>query len=320
MLGSIPEPSGVPVVGGALRPAGSAARTIDGLWWLLLVAGLAVIAIVFVALLAALRRGGDDAVSADSSTDTSARWIVAGGVVLPTMVIAVVLGATLRSMNAVTADGQPDLVIEVTGHQWWWEVRYPDHGVVTANEVHVPTGADVELRLRSADVVHSFWVPELAGKMDLLPERVNTLRIDADEPGRYDGVCAEFCGVQHANMRIAVVAHGPADFDDWVAEQARPARPPTGDDARRGADVFVDRGCASCHTVRGTGARGDEGPDLTHVWSRQRLAAGAIATDIANVRDWIEDPHAIKEGVLMPAAQLSDQELDELVAYLEALR
>lgn len=308
-----------------LDPAGSSARTIEDLWWLMLAAGGAVFVIVAVALYVGLRRdpaSPDDRGGAPEATDrldgATRGWIVGGGVVLPVVAITVVLVATVVAMRTIEADhDEVDLTVEVTGHQWWWEVRYPDHDVVTANEVHVPAGASVRLVLRSADVIHSFWVPALAGKMDLLPERANELVIDADEPGRYPGRCAEFCGVQHTNMDIDVVAHDEAGFAAWLDEQRAPAVAPTDDLTRRGLTVVESPVCANCHTVSGTAADGTAGPDLSHVMSRAEIGAGTASTD--QLRAWITDPHAIKDGVLMPAPDLSPDELDAVVAYVESL-
>ncbi len=298
-----------------LDPSGSAAREIADLWWLLVGLGALAFSVVVVALVVGLRRRPAE------GSPTGGRWLIGGGVVLPAVLIVVVLVATVASMRAVSGAPSDDAVrIEVVGHQWWWEVRYPDDQVVTANEVHIPAGRDVVLELRSADVIHSFWVPALAGKMDLLPERANTLVIDADRPGRYEGVCAEFCGIQHANMRLVVVAHDEPGFARWLDEQRRPAVEPTDDLELRGERLFTSEGCASCHTVAGTGADGDDGPDLTHVASRETIAAGALDNTAPNLSEWIADPHAIKDGVLMPAVQLDPDELDALVAYIGALR
>ncbi|NNE11542.1 MAG: cytochrome c oxidase subunit II [Ilumatobacter sp.] len=312
----------------SLDPQGLAAREIADLWWVMVVLGAVAFVVVAVALAIGLTRQGAHDHSADgrdrrigSDSDAPRRWVLAGGVVLPVVLVAAVLGATLTSMRTIAGqEDDAELVVEITGHQWWWEVRYPDLDVVTANEVHIPVDTPVRLQLRSADVIHSFWVPALAGKMDLLPERANTLIIDAARAGTYEGHCAEFCGIQHANMGLVVVAHEADDFTDWVDRERQPASPPTGELARRGADVFVTRGCASCHAIQGTGARGDDGPDLTHLASRDSIAAGAANNTAPDLRTWITDPHAIKDGVLMPATQLDDDEIDALLAYLRGLR
>lgn len=226
--------------------------------------------------------------------------------------------------DAVTMD------VNVIGHQWWWEVEYPALGVKTANEIAIPTGTAVVFHLSSADVIHSFWVPRLAGKMDLIPGRVNEMWLQADRPGVYWGQCAELCGVSHANMRFRVVAMAPDDFDRWVEEQsAAAATPAPGTLAAAGAEAFVQRGCIACHTVRGlTGAVGIIGPDLTHVGSRLTLAAGIVDNDDAAMAKWISDPEAIKPGNIMsaqgpmymdPANALSQADVEALVAYLRGL-
>ena len=222
----------------------------------------------------------------------------------------------------VTGDDAPEgaLTVDVIGNQWWWEIRYPGTDVVTANEIRIPAGRPVKLRLRSADVIHSFWVPELAGKLDLLPERTNTMVIEADAPGRYQGQCAEFCGLQHANMGIEIVAEDPADFDAWLREQSQPAAAPSSATAREGRKLFASSGCASCHTVRGSAATGDTGPDLTHLASRRRIAAGALPLTTSGLTEWIRNPHDVKQGASMPAPDLTDDEIAAIVASLEGLR
>lgn len=314
----------------ALDPAGPAARDIDDLWRLLLWFGTAVMVLVAVLLVVALRRGHRRALAEPGATETGPDdpqgtgvrpWLAGGGVALPAVGVVVVLVATIFAMRA-TADAAPDdaLVVDVTGHQWWWEVEYVDAGVVTANEVHVPAGEPVTLVLRSSDVIHSFWVPELAGKLDALPDHANRLVIEADAPGTYDGACAEFCGLQHANMAITVVAHEPADFEAWLDEQAQPAAEPTSAAAEEGLQVMRSADCARCHTVRGTDADGERGPDLTHLAGRRRIAGGALRLDADALTRWLRDPHEVKEGTSMPDPELSDAEVEALVAYLEGLR
>jgi cytochrome c oxidase subunit II len=296
-------------------PAGPIAREIDGLWIFMLVLGVAVFVLVVALMVIALVRRGRD----ESDGASERPWLV-GSVILSVSGVAAVLVATLALMGSTPEDDPGALTIEVVGRQWWWEVRYPDHGVVTANEVHIPAGERVRLLLTSGDVVHSFWVPALAGKKDLIPEDITTLMIEADEPGTYRGQCAEFCGLQHANMGILVEAASPGDFEAWVDAQGGPAATPDTDQEVRGADVFAQAGCGRCHTVAGTGAAGQTGPDLTHLASRRTLAAGTLENTTDDLEAWITDPHVYKEGVAMePAPPLEDDELDALVAYLESL-
>jgi cytochrome c oxidase subunit 2 len=211
------------------------------------------------------------------------------------------------------------LVIEVIGHQWWWEVNYPDQGFVTANEIHIPVGEPVQVQLIAADVIHSFWVPELHGKLDLVPGQTNTLWLEADTVGEYRGLCAEFCGIQHAKMLFVVVAEPREEFDAWAAAQQEPAPQPAGELAQQGLVVFTDAGCNDCHTVRGTAAEGELGPDLTHFASRLTIGAGVYPNDRETLASWVLDPHTLKEGNLMPATSLSETELEALLAYLELL-
>lgn len=289
----------------------------------MLALGVVVFAIVTAAILFGLRRNSSapahDDIGKDTDDDTGARrWMVAGGVVLPVVVIGVVLAATLVTMRRTAATDQTEFTVEVVGHQFWWEVRYPDEDVVGANEIHVPADVPVELLLRSDDVIHSLWVPAIAGKLDLLPDRTNRLTVVA-EPGTYAGRCAEFCGTSHAAMDLVFVAHPADELDAWLDAQRQPATTPNDATARRGAELFSSAGCASCHAIAGTGADGDEGPDLTHVASRSELAGGAVDQTAPDLVEWITDPHSVKPGVSMPAAELDDGEIDALVAYLRTL-
>ena len=302
---------------GTLDPAGPAARDIDDLWVLMLVIGTAVFVLVAVLLAVGLRRSGEEE-GAGSSDRQGRAWLVGGGVVLPVLGVVVILGATLVVMRGTADADDAELRVEVTARQFWWEFRYPE-GVVTAGELHIPAGVPVALELTSADVIHSFWVPELAGKLDAIPEDVNVLVIEADEPGRYRGKCAEFCGLHHASMDLAVVAHTAEAYTAWLDGQAQPAAQPTGAEARRGAELFGTEGCGECHTVRGTPADGDRGPDLTHVASREVLAGGRIRGTADDLGAWIHDPDEFKEGVDMPASSLSDEEVRAIVTYLRGL-
>jgi cytochrome c oxidase subunit 2 len=245
--------------------------------------------------------------------------------VVPVLIVFVLFLATARYIFGIEGHEPPPRALQVTvvGHQWWWEIRYPDLGIITANELHVPASDPANpsptfLTLESADVIHSFWVPQLAGKLDVIPHKTNRTWIEPHTPGLYVGQCAEFCGVQHAWMLLRVIVHPKDEFDAWVAEQQAPAV----DDriARTGRDVFGSVACINCHTVRGTTANGIFGPDLTHLMSRSTLGAGVAANSPESLRAWIENPAGLKPGVLMPAMQLSRGDLDQLVAYLLTLR
>jgi cytochrome c oxidase subunit 2 len=245
--------------------------------------------------------------------------------VIPILIVVVLSLVTARTVYDVQAAPKPPGALDVTviGHQWWWEIRYPDLGVVTANELHVPVTDPANptptyLRLESADVVHSFWVPQLAGKTDLIPNRVNHMWIEPRVTGVFRGQCAEYCGTQHAHMLLRVHVHTRPEFDRWVAAQ----RAPAADDpaVAAGRRVFERTACINCHTVRGTVATGRFGPDLTHLMSRETLAAGAAPMTRAALAAWVADPDHAKPGALMPAMQMDQPELDQLVAYLETLR
>ncbi|GAB4515320.1 MAG: cytochrome c oxidase subunit II [Anaerolineae bacterium] len=278
-------------------------------------------------------RGAADAMPADlipaqevQNTRYTNRWIILGGIVMPSIVLAIVFGFTIRSAAFIANEGDTDmLTVEVIGRRWWWEVNYPDHSVVTANEIHVPVGVPVEFRLLSGDVIHSFWVPQLAGKMDMVPGVENTLVLQADEPGVYRGECAEFCGLQHARMQFLVVAQSTEEFDQWVAAQQQDAAPAENEDAQRGQEVFISAGCVYCHVIRGLDSgdvdrsQNDLGPDLTHLASRMTIAAGIRDNNRGNLGGWIANPHGIKPGVLMPATVLSGADLQALLTYLETL-
>ena len=245
--------------------------------------------------------------------------------VLPILVVFVLSLVTARTIYAVQGVAPPPdaLSVTVVGHQWWWEIRYPALGITTANELHVPVadgpgGTPTFLDLESADVAHSFWVPRLAGKTDLIPNRRNRMWIAPREPGLYVGQCAEFCGTQHAHMLLRVVAHPRAEFERWVAAQQAPAVADSA--AAAGRRVFETTACINCHAVRGTVATGRFGPDLTHLASRATLAAGAATLGRAELRAWIDDPDSVKPGALMPAMKLGAEQLDRLVDYLWTLR
>lgn len=309
----------------ALSPRGPAAAEIAVLWWVMFGLGMAVFVVVVALLVVASVRRRDGDVAADVWTGEgyaggSNLLIVAGGVVLPA---AVVVGLMIMTVNtAVRAatvgdtQGEP-LVVEITGHKFWWDVRYPEHGIRIANEVHLPVGQPVDITVTSADVIHSFWLPELGGKVDVNPGHVNTLRLVADEPGTYRGVCGEFCGVQHARMHFIAVAHGAEEFDEWVAERQDAAEPD--DDVVAGEEVFVGAGCAECHTVEGLSPTNDAYPDLTHFADRLTIGAGAVANTRGNLGGWIMDPQGIKPGSRMPPSNLTGEELQDLLDYLETL-
>jgi cytochrome c oxidase subunit 2 len=299
-----------------LDPAGPVAADTARLAWALFGGAALVLAAVMLLTVWALRGRLHDV--------SPRRLIIAGGLVLPTVVLLVLLVVTLRSLPAPAAADA--LTVAVSGRMWWWEVRYrdpadPAREIVLANELRIPVGREVHLRLTTRDVIHSFWVPPLAGKVDMVPGRVNPLVLRADRPGVFRGPCAEFCGAQHTRMTLTVVAQPAAEFEAWLANEAQPARAPTTAVQERGRRAFVERHCVACHTVRGVaeGAAGSA-PDLTHVGARLALGAGTLAMRPGAMRDWIANLQQHKPGAQMPSFdQLDAATLDAIAAYLEHL-
>lgn len=295
-----------------LDPAGPEARDVAGLGWLLIVAATVVTLGVFTLLGYGLfRRRRSDETAADDRT--AKRWLVGGGVILPVVVILPMVGV---SVGILGDESDAALQVEVVGHQYWWEFRYPEHGFETANELHIPAGEPVELVMRSDDVIHSFWIPALGGKTDLVPGHVTHLTLEADHPGTYVGQCAEYCGIQHAKMRLLVIAQEPTEFEQWAADQRAAA---IGEVASRGAELFSSQGCAACHTVRGSAADGRLGPDLTHIASRRTLGAAVIENTPENLRRWIDETWEVKNDIVMPEVPLTDDEVEAIATYLETL-
>ena len=253
------------------------------------------------------------------------RAVVYGGIVFPAVVLVPLLLYSLILERSVLADREPaDLRIEIVGHQWWWRVHYLDAAgridIVSANEVRIPAGKRVELILRSADVIHSFWVPNLAGKLDMIPGHVNKLHVSASRAGVFRGQCAEYCGGPHAQMALYVIADSEDDFERWRGAQRAPAAEPRDEMPRRGRALFLSH-CAACHTVRGTEAKGTLGPDLTHVGSRTSIAAGILQNNRANVAAWVSSSQQIKPGNLMPSMNVfSGEELRAVAAYVVSLQ
>jgi cytochrome c oxidase subunit 2 len=292
---------------------------------------LAVSAVIFVvvaglllyALIRFRHRAGDEA--SEPPQVYGSNQIELAWTVLPVLIVFVLILVTSRTIADIQNRKPPNGTVQATivGHQWWWEIRYPELGIVTANELHVPASdgrgpRPTFLKLRSADVAHSFWVPQLAGKTDLIPNRENLMWIEPTKPGTYLGNCAEYCGTQHARMLIRVVVHSPDDFDRWVREQQQAAAEAA--NAIEGRKAFFANSCVNCHTIKGTSAQGKFGPDLTHFMSRETLAAGVIPNTPDNLRLWVRDPQKIKVGCLMPNMQLTDQEVNHITAYLQTLK
>jgi cytochrome c oxidase subunit 2 len=313
-----------------LLPAGPAAAHIAGFTWFVFVLGTVVYLVVIASLAwPLLRRQRSDTEAVDAPTTGGSRlggWFLGAVAVVTTVIITVLLLVSLRTFAAILPSGGPaPLTIEVVGHQYWWAIRYPGprsgETFETANEIHIPTGRPVAIRLASADVIHSFWVPQLQGKLDLIPGKTNVTWIQADRPGVYRGQCAEYCGIQHAQMGLLVVAEPPEQFEEWLRGEAAPGRAPTDDVGRRGERLFVDRGCASCHAVRGTlPFFGRGGPDLTHVASRRTLAAATLTNVPGHLAGWVANPQALKPGTRMPLVPLEPEEFHAVLQYLQGLR
>jgi cytochrome c oxidase subunit II len=310
----------------ALTGGGPAATTIASLTWVLVGILAAVYLVVMAALIHAVSRGRRHTLEPGAPRADRGALVamVTAGAIIPFMVLTALLLATLHVLAVVLPVQTPDaLAIEVRGQQWWWEFEYGGDGgaVRTANELHIPTGRRVILRLHAYDVIHSLWVPALQGKLDLIPGKTNVTWLQADRPGIYRGQCAEFCGIQHAQMAFVVIAHPPAAFDAWLLAERRPSVPPADDQARRGERLFVDRGCASCHTIRGGLAFfGRFGPDLTHVASRRTLAAGVLDNSRGSLAGWIANPQTLKPGSRMPHTPLAVEDFHAIVHYVSALR
>jgi cytochrome c oxidase subunit 2 len=302
-----------------LDAAGPAALSIARLATGLVIAAAIVFLVVLVLLVWPVLRSGETNRDLLDDRHMETRWILMGGVVVPVLLFAGILAISYAAMRSNT---QPSSAyqVDVIGHQWWWEVRYPTAGFTTANEIHIPVGVPVRVHVSTGDVIHSFWVPQLQGKTDAITGRVNETWLQADHPGVYRGECAEFCGHEHAHMAFVVIANTPGEYAAWLANEQRLAVVPTDSSALMGQQTFLTQSCSYCHTIRGTGAGARVGPDLTHLASRHTLASGTIDFTRGNLAAWIENPDRIKPGTTMPPVQLDGATLGALVAYLESLR
>jgi len=307
-------------------PMSTPAQSIFDLSLFVLTVTAAIFLVVFILLAYAVvkfRKRADDGhepAQVYGSTQLELAWTV-----IPILIVVVLFLATARVIAGIQNANHPTNAIDVTviGHQFWWEYRYPSLNVVTANELHIPVSDPAHptptfLTLLSADTDHSFWVPRLAGKTDLIPNHPNSMWMDPKQPGLYLGQCAQYCGTQHAKMLLRIYVQTREDFDRWIQEQSRPAQ--VSASVSEGQKVFERTSCVNCHAVGGTGAKGIFGPDLTHLMSRETIASGAAPNTHENLRKWIQDPSVIKPGSKMPAMGLSDPELNAVTAYLETLR
>jgi cytochrome c oxidase subunit 2 len=308
-----------------LRPAGPIAHEIKNLWDLVFYAAVVVFVIVeglVIVLIVRFRQRKDDT-SMPKQVHGNTRLEV-GWTILPALLLAILAVPTVLTIFALAREPADAVRVNVRAQQWWWRYEYPGTGVVTANELHIPAGRKVLLSLTSRDIIHSWWSPRLAGKQDVVPGWTNHLTIEASQPGTYLGQCVEYCGLSHANMRLRVIAQTPADFEAWLANQAKPLAAQTTADAMAGKKVFLAQACTGCHTIRGTSAQGDVGPDLTHFATRDAFAGDIFPRNDHNLRLWLTDAPGEKPGSKMPAgvAQLglTQKDITLLIAFLQSLR
>jgi cytochrome c oxidase subunit 2 len=301
-----------------VTPQGSAIANLFGLALILsaLVFAL-VVGVLVVTLVRDRGRPGDpDPEQVHGNRTLEIAWTVA-----PALLLLVMFVLTVRTMQTVNAEAASPLRVQVIGHQWWWEYRYPDLGITTADELVVPTGTPVHLQLNSVDVIHSFWVPQIGWKTDVIPNQTNTMNVQVDQAGTFEGACTEYCGTQHAWMRIRLVAQAPAAFESWTKAQQQPAPAPSDPNATRGAQLFASNSCINCHTIAGTSAAAQVGPDLSHIGSRAVIGTGVLDNSPEALARWIRDPQAVKPGVLMPGyPNFSDADLAALASYLFGLK
>lgn len=309
-----------------LDAGGPAAREIRGLWWIMFTLGVAVyVGVLGLIAVPVWRRWRREHPEIDDARDLllEKRFVVWLGLVGPAIILfGLYLTAAPVLVATAPAGADPDAdeeVIEVVGHTFWWEVRYPDHDVVTANEITIPAGEEVRFRMTSGDVIHSFWIPQLHGKVDMTPGHTTELAVEANEPGHFRGRCTEYCGIAHAQMILHVLAVERDEYDTWLAEQAEPAPDPQTAEEQRGQEIFLDS-CIYCHEVRGHGPSTEVGPDLTHFASRDTLASGILPRERDHLETWILDPHELKPGAPMPGTALDEEDLEALLDYLESLR
>jgi cytochrome c oxidase subunit 2 len=317
---------------GALQPLGPKALAIAQLGGLFFWIALAVLAAVVSAAIWAFGRGSqrrvendDEPLTPNALTEQRLTRAVGASTLVSLVLLALLLVASVATGQGLSDFSPPKpLRVKVTAYQWWWKIEYPGNSpqdwTVTANELHVPAGRPVELELVSGDVIHSFWIPNLDGKHDLIPSHTIKTVIQADQVGEYAGRCAEFCGYQHAHMDLLLLAQTPTEFEAWLAAQRQPAHEPQTASEQRGRELLEQSACRLCHTVAGTKALGGVGPDLSHMASRRTLAAGAAALDRAALRGWLQNPQLLKPGTKMPAIAYTDPEREALLDYLESLR
>jgi cytochrome c oxidase subunit 2 len=303
------------------EPVGPMSRQLASLGWTMTAIGTAVFLVVMALLLWPLWRSRNAAAVDGPPRDVDERaWILYGGTAAPALILAGIFILTLGAYRTSAPDVAMPLTIKVVGHQWWWEVQYPDQHILTADEIHLPVGRAVKVIVESDDVIHSFWVPNVAGKMDAIPGQSNVTWLQADTAGTWRGACAEYCGMQHAHMALSVVAQPEAEFARWVANERAIAAQPADSETLQGEHAFLTSQCVFCHTVRGTQAGGRVGPDLTHIGSRLTIASGTLPNTRGNLGGWIENPDRMKPGTKMPAVPLGAGQLEAIITYLESLK
>ncbi|MFN7931454.1 MAG: cytochrome c oxidase subunit II, partial [Blastocatellia bacterium] len=318
--------SGCKGIQSALDPAGPQAERLSHLWWLMFWVCAVIYVLVMSALIGAILQARSQAnATADAAAKRKMSAAIALALGISVLILFSFMLADFSTGRALTSLAAPQaLKIEVTGYMWWWDFKYddpvPSQRLRTANEIHIPVGRPVHFVMTSRDVIHSFWVPNLQGKTDLLTGHTTTTWLQADRAGTYRGQCAEYCGHQHAHMAFLVIAEPEAEFKAWLDGQRRAAPAPVTAEQQQGLQLFQTRSCVMCHQIRGTGAGASSAPDLTHLASRQTLAAGTLANNRANLGGWILDPQHFKPGNKMPANALSNEELNALVSYLESLK
>ena len=315
----------------SINPAGPNAESLSRLWWLMFYVCSAVYLLVMIGLVVAIRKGTrhsdlNPVLNPSPQTETRKRNAVLSAVSVTVVILFVFLIYSYSTGRSLTADlGKKNgLSIEVTGHQWWWEARYNDvdasNMFITANEIHIPVGVPVLFTLHGGDVIHSFWVPNLAGKKDLIPGKVSTMWLQADKPGVYRGQCAEYCGLQHARMAMWIVAEPQDQFNAWRQNQTQGSVPPATDSQRYGQQVFLSSTCVMCHSINGTPAGSNFGPNLTHVGSRNTIAAATVSNTREHLMRWIINSQQFKPGNKMPQNNIGQTELEALADYLQSLK
>lgn len=305
-----------------LAPQGPVAARIANLSWFMIILGSLVFLGVMIYLAYALwGHRGYDLEEELKHPNQGINIVLTWGVGFTSLVLVLLFGLNISIMRAnnQVANGEEGLAIDVIGRQWWWEIQYPQQEFETANEIRIPVGEPVILRLSTRDVIHSLWIPQLSGKLDMIPNRVNELTLVADEIGEYWAECAEFCGTQHAKMKLMVIVQSEEEFAAWAQHQQSVPEPPEGELALEGQQIFLGSSCVYCHNVEGTNASGNLGPDLTHLGSRRTLGAGIMEYSLGREALWVRDSHIFKPGNQMPAMNLTNAELSALMAYIRTL-